>query len=215
MPLVEVVAAPPTDPAVADRADGADDGLGQDPGPLPRTRPGFIVNRVNRPFTLEALAMLEAGDAVGRGDRRARSAPTGFPMGPFELMDLIGIDVNLAAAHGHLGAALGRPRPRFGPSPIQERLVADGPARPQDRRGLLRATTDGRAAPSAGSQSPARGLDERRPATPRSIASGSSRRSINEAYRARRRGRRDRRADIDLALRLGAGHPHGPFERAR
>ena len=59
--------------------------------------PGFIVNRVNRPFTLEALRMLEAGEAgVEQIDRAVQSA--GYPMGPFALMDLVGIDVNLAVA---------------------------------------------------------------------------------------------------------------------
>ena len=91
--------------------------------------PGFIVNRVNRPFTLEALAMLDGG-------RRARVETIdeairadGYPMGPFELMDLVGIDINLAAATGIFERvrAAGDPlAERFRPSPIQERLVAAG-----------------------------------------------------------------------------------------
>ncbi len=51
----------------------------------------------------------------------------GFPMGPFELMDLIGVDVNLAAARGIFEAS--RYEPRFRPSEIQERLVEAGPVR--------------------------------------------------------------------------------------
>ena len=85
--------------------------------------PGFIVNRVNRPFTLEALALLEAGTgSVASIDLAIRSA--GFPMGPFELMDLVGIDVNLAAARA-IFAAMSY-EPRFRPSAIQERLVEAG-----------------------------------------------------------------------------------------
>ena len=102
--------------------------------------PGFIVNRVNRPFTLEALAMLEAGgtsveaiDAAIRAD--------GFPLGPFELMDLTGIDISLAAALGifERSRAAGDPlAERFRPSPIQERLVAEGRLGRKTGGGLLR-----------------------------------------------------------------------------
>ena len=83
--------------------------------------PGFIVNRVNRPFTIEALRMPESGEArVAEIDAAIRGE--GFPMGPFELMDLVGIDVNLAAATG-VWEGLGRPE-RLRPSPIQAWLVA-------------------------------------------------------------------------------------------
>jgi 3-hydroxybutyryl-CoA dehydrogenase len=81
------------------------------------------VNRVNRPFTIEALRILEEGLAdVVSIDVAMRGA--GFPMGPFELMDLSGLDVNLAAARG-VWSGLGRPE-RLRPSTIQERLVAAG-----------------------------------------------------------------------------------------
>ena len=85
--------------------------------------PGFVVNRVNRPFTLEALRLLEDGHGSVEGIDAAVRAD-GFPMGPFELMDLVGIDVNLAAARGIWEAF--RYEPRFRPSPIQERLVEAG-----------------------------------------------------------------------------------------
>ena len=78
---------------------------------------------MNRPFTLEPLRLLRAGmGTIETID--AALVEAGFPMGPFALMDLIGIDVNLAAARG-LFEASGRP-PRFRPSPIQEELVAAG-----------------------------------------------------------------------------------------
>ena len=101
--------------------------------------PGFIVNRVNRPFTLEALAMLEAGVAsIPEIDAALRSA--GYPMGPFELMDLTGVDVSLAAARGiHEGfVARGDPlADRFRPSETQEQGGQRGAARAQDWRRLL------------------------------------------------------------------------------
>ncbi len=97
--------------------------------------PGFIVNRVNRAFTLEPLAALEAGEAsVAAIDRAARDA--GYPMGPFELMDLIGLDVNLAVSTAlHVAAvAAGDPlAERFRPSALQAELVrpAVSDARPE------------------------------------------------------------------------------------
>ena len=120
-------------------------GLGQDAGRLHRP-PGFIVNRVNRPFTIEALRILEAGAAgVSEIDEALRDG--GFPMGPFELMDLVGIDVNLAAATGS-GRRLGRPD-RLRPSPIQEALVAAGHLGRKTGQGFYR-YEDGRPARGGG-----------------------------------------------------------------
>jgi 3-hydroxybutyryl-CoA dehydrogenase len=122
MELVEVVRHPTTDAALLERAAAIVTGWGKTPVRC-RDTPGFIVNRVNRPFTIEALRLLEAGTAtVSAIDAALRGA--GFPMGPFELMDLIGIDVNLAAARA-VWSGLGHPD-RLRPSPIQERLVAEG-----------------------------------------------------------------------------------------
>ena len=129
MRLVEVVTTVAADPRVVDTAVALMSAWGKTPVRCSDS-PGFIVNRVNRPFTIEALRMLEAGTAdVPTIDAAMRDA--GFPMGPFELMDLIGIDVNLAAARG-VYEGLGRPE-RLRPSPIQERLVAAGRPRPQVR----------------------------------------------------------------------------------
>ena len=122
MALVEVVAPEGADPAVIARATDIVRSWGKTPV-RSTDSPGFIVNRVNRPFTIEALRLLEAGAAdVATIDGALRRA--GFPMGPFELMDLAGLDVNLAAARG-VWEGLGRPE-HLRPSPIQERLVAAG-----------------------------------------------------------------------------------------
>ena len=78
MALVEVIAAPTTDPDVADRAAARMTAWGE---VRAADTPGFIVNRVNRPFTIEALRMLEAGDAgVAATDEALRAA--GFPWVP-------------------------------------------------------------------------------------------------------------------------------------
>ena len=168
---------------------------GKDAGPLRATRPGFIVNRVNRPFTLEALrdARGRRGDASTAIDAAMRAA--GFPMGPFELMDLIGIDVNLAAARGRLRGtrAAGDPlAERFRPSPIQERLVASGHLGRKTGAGFYGTTTAGRSPGRRPGSKPARPTPADADAT-RSSPTGSSLAIVNEAYRAARRRRRDRR----------------------
>jgi len=90
---------------------------------IARDTPGFIVNRVARPFYLEALRLLGEGVAdVPTIDRIVRSA--GFRMGPFELMDLIGIDVNYAVTQSVYNAFF--QDARYRPHPIQQRMVESG-----------------------------------------------------------------------------------------
>lgn len=85
--------------------------------------PGFIVNRVARPYYTEALRLLEEQAAdVETIDRLLRA--TGFKMGPFELMDLIGNDVNFAVTRAVYEAFY--QEPRFKPSRIQEQKVRAG-----------------------------------------------------------------------------------------
>jgi 3-hydroxybutyryl-CoA dehydrogenase len=209
MALVEVVAPPSSDPAAVDAADAFARSLGKTTVRC-GDAPGFIVNRVNRPFTLEALRMLEAGesDVVAVDDAIVGA---GFPMGPFALMDLVGIDVNLAVART-LWEALGRPV-RLQPSPIQEMLLAAGHLGRKVGEGFYRYAEDGR------SLGPSRGFAD----VPNDVSGRLQTADIveritlaimNEAYRAL--GERvAREADIDLAMRLGASHPWGPFERTK
>lgn len=85
--------------------------------------PAFIVNRVARPFYGEAFRLLgEQAADVATIDKLMRSL--GFRMGPFELIDLIGTDVNLAVTKSVYEAYF--QEPRFRPHPIQERMVASG-----------------------------------------------------------------------------------------
>ncbi len=124
MKLVEIVAGDETDPATIDRCRSIVERLERTPVVAADT-PGFIVNRVARPFYLQAMRAFEAGAApVEDLDRLARGA--GFRMGPFELMDLIGLDINLAttqSVYERTGAE------RFEPVPVQQQMVA------QDRLG--------------------------------------------------------------------------------
>ncbi len=94
MALVEVVDAPQTSDETLQRAYDLAARLGKT-AVAARDTPGFIVNRVARPFYLQALHALERQLATAPElDDLARGA--GFPMGPFALMDLIGLDVNFA-----------------------------------------------------------------------------------------------------------------------
>jgi 3-hydroxybutyryl-CoA dehydrogenase len=122
MALVEVVRGPASDPELVGEIVGLARAWGKTAVEVADT-PGFIVNRVARPFYGEALRLLGDGAAgVETIDAALRDA--GFPMGPFQLMDLIGIDVNYAAARSVYEGFFGEPR--FRPHPIQRSMVESG-----------------------------------------------------------------------------------------
>ena len=85
---------------------------------------GFVANRTARPFTLEALRLL--GERIATHDQIDRIVRIGggFRMGPFELMDLVGVDVNFEVAKSFWEQ--GSHEPRWQPHPIQARMVAEG-----------------------------------------------------------------------------------------
>ncbi|MEX2117661.1 MAG: 3-hydroxyacyl-CoA dehydrogenase NAD-binding domain-containing protein [Bacteroidota bacterium] len=86
--------------------------------------PGFIVNRVARPFYGEALRLLGEHAATHEQIDRIVKSNGGFAMGPFELMDLIGIDVNFSVTQSMYDQFFGEPRYR--PHPIQKQMVDSG-----------------------------------------------------------------------------------------
>ncbi|MFN8595930.1 MAG: 3-hydroxyacyl-CoA dehydrogenase NAD-binding domain-containing protein [Anaerolineae bacterium] len=101
--------------------------------------PGFIVNRVARPFYGEALRLLDQRVAeVETIDRIVRAA--GFKMGPFELLDLIGLDVNLAVTQSVYNAYFHEPR--FRPQPVQQRLVDANRLGRKTGRGFYKYSTE-------------------------------------------------------------------------
>ncbi|MCA9938366.1 MAG: 3-hydroxybutyryl-CoA dehydrogenase [Anaerolineales bacterium] len=119
MKLVEVIRADFTAPEVLDRAVAFVRGLGKTPV-LCQDTPAFIVNRVARPFYGEAFRLLgEQAADVADIDKLARSL--GFRMGPFELIDLIGCDVNLAVTQSVYDAYF--QDPKYRPHPLQRRMV--------------------------------------------------------------------------------------------
>jgi len=86
--------------------------------------PGFLVNRCNRPFGLEALRLLqERITEIETIDQICRMEG-GFRMGPFELMDLVGVDTGFEISKSFFAQSFGEPRWR--PSPISARYVAAG-----------------------------------------------------------------------------------------
>ena len=123
MALVEVIQGEQTDPVNIQKAVDIVRRLGKTPVRTKDT-PGFIVNRIARPFYNEALRILEEGDVTVENIDRIMKDAGGFRMGPFELMDLIGIDINFTATESLYRAFFHDPR--FRPSPIQHRLFLAG-----------------------------------------------------------------------------------------
>lgn len=94
MKLVEIVVRPESSPAFINMATQYVDSIGKTGIPV-MDAPGFLVNLAGRAYVTEALAVVDENVAtVDQVDRIARSV-LGFPLGPFELMDLTGLDVNL------------------------------------------------------------------------------------------------------------------------
>jgi 3-hydroxybutyryl-CoA dehydrogenase len=123
MKLVEVVSGLATAPEVAETVFATEQAWGKQPVHAKST-PGFIVNRVARPFYAEGLRVLqEGGGDVATLDAVMREAG-GFRMGPFELMDMIGHDVNFEVTRTVYNAYY--QDARFTPSLIQQELVAAG-----------------------------------------------------------------------------------------
>lgn len=123
MPLVEVVPGLLTAPGLSERCAGLMRAWGKEPVTCKDT-PGFIVNRVARPFYGESIRIYEEGIADMASIDQALKSVGGFRMGPFELMDLIGNDINLAVTRSVWEAFFYDPR--YKPSLTQQRQVESG-----------------------------------------------------------------------------------------
>ncbi|MEH6825066.1 MAG: 3-hydroxyacyl-CoA dehydrogenase PaaH [Motiliproteus sp.] len=133
MKLVEVISGLETDSGVADSVYRLAESWGKQAVHTQST-PGFIVNRVARPFYAEALRVLqEGGSDIASIDALIKGAG-GFRMGPFELMDLIGHDINYAVTCSVFNAYY--QDPRFKPSLIQQDLVNAGHLGRKSERGF-------------------------------------------------------------------------------
>lgn len=149
MALVEVVAGTATSDDVMDRSVALMREMGKTPVRVADT-PGFIVNRVVRPFYNEALRILNDGVASHSEIDRIMKLAGNFRMGPFELMDLIGNDVNLAVTSTIFGELYNEPK--FRPSFRQRRIVQSGNLGRKTKRGWYAYDGAGQApAPQPGS----------------------------------------------------------------
>ena len=145
MALVEVISGLATDKAVAATVYATAQAWGKEPVHAKST-PGFIVNRVARPYYAEALRLLQEGAADPATLDAVLRDCGGFRMGPFELMDLIGHDVNFSVTQSVHAAYFGDPR--YTPSVLQQELVNAGFLGRKSGRGFYR-YADNAAKPAA------------------------------------------------------------------
>ncbi|WP_019143080.1 3-hydroxyacyl-CoA dehydrogenase [Noviherbaspirillum massiliense] len=135
MKIVEVIAGPLTDAHVADRLTAMARQMGHTPVRASDT-PGFIVNHAGRGYLTESLRLL--GESIAPHpelDRILREA-AGFRMGPFELLDLTGLDVSQPVMESIYDQYY--QEPRFRPSPIARQRLAAGLLGRKSRRGFYR-----------------------------------------------------------------------------
>lgn len=122
MKLVEIIAGVETDPALPETLRAFSVSLGKTPVST-KDEPGFIVNRVARQYYLESLRCAEEAVADPAAIDRIMEA-TGFRMGPFKLMDLIGVETNHAVSQSMYQAYY--QADRFRPSRLQGKMVDAG-----------------------------------------------------------------------------------------
>jgi 3-hydroxyacyl-CoA dehydrogenase/enoyl-CoA hydratase/3-hydroxybutyryl-CoA epimerase len=199
MPLVEVVRGERTTDTALVTAVTLARRLGKTPVVV-KDSPGFVVNRVLMPYLREALHMLEEGYAVADLDSAMRRF--GMPMGPFEVVDEVGLDVAQKVA-GVLTAAFPT---RMQASPALETLIAAGRLGRKNGRGFYRHRgRERKVDPSV------RGLlgqqHQRRPQTVDALAERMVLAMVNEAARCVEEGIVAGAEQVDLAMIFGAGFP--------
>jgi len=123
MRLLEVIAGVESSPEALALARATGEAMGKTVI-VAKDGPGFIVNRCNRPFGLEALRLLQEQVADVETIDRICRMEGGFRMGPFELMDLVGVDTGFEISKSFYEQSFGEPRWR--PSMIAARYVAAG-----------------------------------------------------------------------------------------
>lgn len=225
MKLCEVIAGDQTDPAVVDRVAAIAESWGKKVARAADV-PGFIVNHVARPYYLEAFRILEDGFAPPETIDQAMKELGGFRMGPLELTDLIGQDINTATTRS-VWEQLGKP-PLLAPNPLQESLVAAGHLGRKSGQGVYDYTGDSPIASIPFHEKPLEMSDDLREAvnlfTAHAVDSpGSDLQNyifarilgslIIQANLAHARGVAEK-SDIDTALKYGVNYPQGPFQWA-
>lgn len=209
MRLVEMVRGAASSRAVLDDAAALMRAWGKTPVEC-ASSPGFIVNRVARPFYGEAQRMVADGTLDAASLDAALREHAGFRMGPMELTDLIGQDVNLAVGTsvweqtGH--------DPRYEPTAYQQELVAAGRLGRKTGHGVFRYDEHGHpldAEPDSALIERLVGGDVTTDPVARTLAM-----IVNEAVDLVHHGVASV-ADVDTAMRLGTNYPEGPHEWLR
>lgn len=223
MPLVEVIQGRESDITALERVAEIARGWGKTVVRAKDT-PGFIVNRVARGYYLESLRLLGEGIAgVEEIDQTMRDLG-GFRMGPFELMDLVGIDVNYSVSDS-VWQQLGKPA-RLMPNPIQADLYQKGELGRKSKRGFYAYDSD---PPVPAVKLPPKelvigpelghavetfaGAAALKPGSPvqNYVFSRPLIAILNEAALAFDDGVATK-PDIDTAMRFGTNYPRGPWE---
>ena len=199
MPLVEIIRGEKTSDAALVTAVGLARKLGKTPVVV-KDSPGFVVNRVLMPYLREALHLLEEGYTVADIDESMRRF--GMPMGPFEVVDEVGLDVAFKVA-----AVLSKAFPeRMQPSPSLEKLIAAGRLGKKTGLGFYRHRNRKRKVDRS-----VRGLlalqHARRPQTVDALSERMVLAMINEAARCVEEGIVAGPEQVDLAMVFGAGFP--------
>ncbi|ORY33401.1 3-hydroxyacyl-CoA dehydrogenase [Naematelia encephala] len=127
MKLVEIIRTPHTSDSTYEALRAVTTRMGKAPVTCKDT-PGFIVNRLLVPYMLEAIRMIERGDATPEDIDQAMELGAGYPMGPFKLLDFVGLDTTAyissgwreKAAQGQISEELVRP------IPILDEMVKQG-----------------------------------------------------------------------------------------
>jgi len=204
MPLVEIVPGIQSNDDFADTMEALMASWGKVPV-LAKDTPGFIVNKVARPFYSEAIKLYEEGVAsVAEIDAAVKSI--GFRMGPFELTDLIGHDVNYTVTETVWGQFFYDPR--FRPSITQKRLKEAGLLGRKTGRGFYNYASGMNAAAEAQNEA------EIDPMLGEKIVERILCLIINEALDAVWQGIASPE-NVDLAMTKGVNYPKGPIQWGR
>ncbi|KAG9275629.1 hydroxyacyl-coenzyme A dehydrogenase, mitochondrial [Astyanax mexicanus] len=123
MKLVEVIKAPGTSQQTFDALIDFSKALGKHPVSCKDT-PGFIVNRLLVPYLMEAVRLHERGHGSKEDIDVAMKLGAGYPLGPFELLDYVGLDTSKFIIDGWYETE--PENPLFSPSPLLNKLVAEG-----------------------------------------------------------------------------------------
>lgn len=194
MKLVEIIPAIQTDKSIIDNVVEIIKSWGKTTV-LAKDTPGFIVNRIARPYYSEAIRIMEEGIADIATIDWAMTELAGFRMGPFTLMDFIGLDVNYSVTESVWSSCYYEPR--YKPSFTQKRLVEAGYLGKKSNRGFYDYTTE------TNTLEPVKDIELGKKIMTRILSM-----LINEAYDALYFGIASKE-DIDLAMTIGVNYPKG------